>query len=218
MNQNIREFIEAAKDKGAADETIGRILREAGWSEKQVNGAILELYEEKTGMKAPMPGGMARGESAKDAFLHLLAFGTLGTWVGAIASLVFTLLDKYLPDYIVGGGFYSNTSYSISTQLASIIVALPVYLYTMSIIMRDIEKSPEKADSGVRKWLTYIALLITAGVLIGDVITFLAYLLRGELTERFVLKVVTVVILAGGIFWYYLTTLKQEKQTVASSK
>jgi hypothetical protein len=212
MDQNIREFMEAAKDKGAADETISKILREAGWSDKQVSGAMLELYEEKTGMKAPIPGGKARrGESAKDAFLHLLAFGTLGTWVGAIASLVFTLLDKYLPD--VNFGIGNNSSYSISTELASIIVALPVYLYTMSIITRDIAKSPERAESGVRRWLTYIALLITAGVLIGDVITFLAYLLRGELTERFVLKVLTVVILAGGIFWYYLSTLKQEKQS-----
>src|SRR2546422_4461891 len=42
----------------------------------------------------------------------------------------------------------------------------------------------ERAESGVRKWLTYIALLITAGALIGDVITFLAYFLRGELSVR----------------------------------
>jgi hypothetical protein len=49
MDQNIRGFIEAAKSKGATDETVGKLLKEVGWSEKQVNRATLELYEEKTG-------------------------------------------------------------------------------------------------------------------------------------------------------------------------
>ena len=160
-------------------------------------------------MKAPSPN-IARGESAKDAFLHLLAFGTLGTWVGAIASLVFTLLDKYFPDFVSDGIYetFSSQSYNISTQLACIIVALPVYLFATRIITRDITQNPERSESGVRRWLTYIALLITAGTLIGDLITFFGYFLRGELTVRFVIKVVTVLILAGGVFWYYLTTLK----------
>jgi Domain of unknown function (DUF5671) len=61
----------------------------------------------------------------------------------------------------------------------------------------------------VRKWLTYIALLIAAGVVIGDLITFLSYFLKSELTARFVLKVATVLVIAGAVFWYYLGSLKK---------
>jgi uncharacterized protein (UPF0333 family) len=42
----------------------------------------------------------------------------------------------------------------------------------------------------------------------GDLITFLAFFLRGDLTVRFVLKVLTVLVIAGGIFLYYLASLK----------
>lgn len=206
MDQTVKQFIEAARHAGATDETVARLLKEAGWSEHQVSTALLALYEEKTGMKAPAPRA-ARGESAKDAFLYILSFGTLGTWVGALGSFVFTLLDKYFPDVVVGQYLYSQ-SYNVSTQLASIIVAFPIYLFTMRLITRDVVRNPEKYDSPVRKWLTYIALLLAAGAVIGDLVTFLAYFLRGELTVRFVLKVLAVLALAGGVFWYYLLTLR----------
>jgi hypothetical protein len=62
----------------------------------------------------------------------------------------------------------------------------------------------------VRKWLTYIALVITASTVIGDVVTFLAYFLRGDLDARFVLKVVTVLVIAGGVFAYYLDSLRRD--------
>ena len=93
--------------------------------------------------------------------------------------------------------------------MASLIVGFPIYLITMRILLSDLARKPDKAESGVRKWLTYIALLIAAGTVIGDLITFLTFFLQGELTTRFVLKVLTVVAIAGSIFWYYLGSLKK---------
>ena len=79
-------------------------------------------------------------------------------------------------------------------------VAFPVYLLTQRLIAREI--------APIRKWLTYIALLIAAGIVIGDLIAFVSYFLSGELTMRFVLKVATVLLIAGGVFWYYLGSLR----------
>jgi len=42
---------------------------------------------------------------------------------------------------------------------------------------------------------------------VGDLITFLTYFLRGELTARFVAKVVTTLVISGGVFWYYMGSL-----------
>lgn len=96
--------------------------------------------------------------------------------------------------------------------MASLIVAYPVYLMVMRILIRGVKDRPEKLDSGVRKWLTYIALLIASATAIGDLITFLSYFLRGELTVHFILKVLTVIIIAGGVFWYYLLWLEKPRE------
>jgi hypothetical protein len=79
----------------------------------------------------------------------------------------------------------------------------------MSFILREVESSPERLQSGVRKWLTYIALLLTAGTMIGDLVVFLTTFLQGELTLRFVLKAIVVILIAGSIFWYYLGSLRE---------
>ncbi len=68
----------------------------------------------------------------------------------------------------------------------------------------------------MRKWLTYLALVVTASILIGDVVTFLAYFLRGDLDTRFVLKVLTLLVIAAGVFGYYLDSLRRE--TVSESR
>ncbi len=89
-------------------------------------------------------------------------------------------------------------------------VTFPIYLLVMRFILREVRMHPDKLESSVRRWLTYIALLIAAGIVIGDLITFLTHFLEGELTSSFVLKVLTAMVIAGGVFWYYLDSLKRE--------
>ena len=208
-NLKIREFIEQAKVNGASEQALVGILTARGWPEKEVYGALAALYEERTGIKIPeRASAVTAAAAAKDAFFYLLAFSTLATWAIALGSLLFTFIDRWLPDPLVQRPF-ENSRYAVSSEMACIIVAFPIFLLVMRFILREVEKHPEKVESGVRKWLTYIALLVTAGIVIGDLITFLSYFLRGELTARFVLKALTVIVIAGSIFWYYLGFLKR---------
>jgi hypothetical protein len=46
-------------------------------------------------------------------------------------------------------------------------------------------------------------------VVVGDLITFLTYLLRGEWTARFIAKDSVVFVIAGGVFWYYMGALQR---------
>jgi len=210
--ENLDRFIEAAKGKGASDEFLVDLLREQGWPPKAIYSAFRRRYESVTGLALPARGSDA-GESARDAFLYLLAFATLATWTTALGSLLFTFIDRWFPDALAQQNF-ENSRYAVSSEMACIIVAFPVFVLVMRFILRDVERHPEKTESGVRKWLTYIALLITAGIVIGDLINFLAYFLRGELTVRFVLKSLTVMGIAGSIFWYYLGFLKRGAENV----
>ncbi len=207
QDAGLAAFLEAAKAKGASDEFLVRLLGERGFPEKKVYHALASFYERVTGVAIPQRSGGV-GENAKDAFLYLLSFSALGTWSVGLGSLLFTLLDLWLPESGVRR-MSGNPAYSISGSLASIIVAFPVYLLAMRFILRDLGAHPEKRESGVRKWLTYIALFLASGIVTGDLITFLAFFLRGDLTVRFVLKILTVLVIAGGVFWYYLASLER---------
>src|SRR5450755_170026 len=201
----IREFLDAAKTQGASDETLAAVLRGRGRSEEETYRALADHYEGRSGLRIPP---YKRSGSAKDAFLYLLSFSTLATWTIGAGSVMFTLIERWFKDPLSPAS-YVNSSYEMANALACVIVAFPIYVFVMRYIVREIERHPAKLESPVRKWLTYLALLITACVAVGDLITFLTYLLRGEITARFVAKVCVVLVLAGGVFWYYFGSLQR---------
>lgn len=214
MNKAIQEFLDAAKRQGASDESLVALLRGRGWPEDDVYRALADHFENQSGVRVP---AYKRSGSAKDAFLYLLSFSMLATWTIGLGSVMFTLIDRWIRDPLSpANDYYAGGYYQIAGSLACIIVAFPIYLLTMRVILREVGLHPEKLESPVRKWLTYIALLIAAGVVVGDLITFLTYFLRGELTGRFVAKTFVGLVLAGGVFWYYLGSL--QKGAVATRK
>lgn len=203
--QPLLKFIEAAKSQGASDEFLVALLRQNGWSEKRIYQAFGEWYQARIGSAVPSGGG--RVEAAKDAFLYLLAFITLGIWTIQLGALLFAAIDRTFPNPV----FHTGTEWIplIAGELASIIVAFPLFLFVTSTILRSVRQQPERLESSVRKWLTYIALVITASTMICDVVAFLQYFLRGDLNIRFVLKVLVVLVIASGVFTYYFDSLRR---------
>ena len=204
------EFVEAAKSKGASDEFLASFLPRCGWPQDDVYFALGKHWEHETGM--PVPDRRGGGESSRDAFLYLLSFSTLATWASALGSMLFQLIDIWLPDP-VGREMYINVRTAVTWQMASIIVAFPVFLLVMRNILREAQDRPERLQSGVRKWLTYIALLLTAAGMICDLIWFVDYFLTGELTSRFVLKALTAMVICAAIFIYYVGSLRWDRDT-----
>lgn len=202
----LQTFVDAGKSKGASDEFLAALLTRRGWPADDVYAALASHWEAATGLAIPQRGGA--GESARDAFLYLLSFSTLATWAAALASILFELINRWLPDAVSRGNLYSDFRSLVTWQMASMLVAFPIYLLSMRTLTREAAEHPERLQSGVRKWLTYIALLVTAGTMICDLICFLDYFLMGELTARFVLKVLAVLAISGSIFTYYLGWLK----------
>jgi hypothetical protein len=206
----LKQFLDAAKSKGTTTETIVGLLRGRGWPEEELYRVLADHFESSNGIEIPP---YKRSGSAKDAFLYLLSFSTLATWTIGLGSIVFSLIDRWIKDPLSpNSSYYSGTYYQIANSLACVIVAFPIYLFVMRSILREVEAHPEKLESAVRKWLTYLALLAAAGVVLGDLITFLTYFLRGELTARFVARVGTVFVISGAVFWYYLGSLQKRSQ------
>ncbi|OGJ67812.1 hypothetical protein A3J34_01535 [Candidatus Peribacteria bacterium RIFCSPLOWO2_02_FULL_51_10] len=138
----------------------------------------------------------------KDVFLHLLAIITLYMSVSAIIMLLFSCINLLMPDPLAF--YYSDETDAIRISTAILIVGFPVYLVLMRLINRDIAAEPGKTAIGARKWLMYLTIFLSAILIIIDAITLLYNFLNGELTLRFFLKVLVVLIVAGAVFGFYI--------------
>lgn len=212
MNQ-LKEFIAHARKKGMDHSTIRMLLLSSGWKEKDIAEA---MTEETLEMAIPLPPDAG---GARDAFFHLLSFAALYTAVISLSILYFNYIDILFPDAAVQAypGDRSGTLSSIRWSIAAIIVAFPLFLWISRILVKEMITHTEKAVSGVRRWLTYLTLFVTAAALMGDVITLVFYLLNGELSVRFIAKVFVVLMLAGMSFTYYFLALKTEPRDAKSA-
>ena len=61
----------------------------------------------------------------------------------------------------------------------------------------------------------YLSLFIGAVALVSDVITLIYYIFEGELSLRFVLKVVALFLVVGSAFLYLALTLKSDAEQVS---
>jgi hypothetical protein len=182
----ITEFVEKALAAGISQESLVGVLTTRGWPEKDVYDALADHYVRLTGIDIPRRAGA--GASAKEAFYYLLVFATLATWTISFGFLAFALIDRWLADPLFYGYQQSFDTYTITSSLAALIVAFPIYLLVSRTVVAEAAAHPEKLDSSIRKWLTYMALVVAACVFAGDLIAALTYLLRGELTSRFLAK------------------------------
>jgi hypothetical protein len=194
------QFIQVARLQGASDEFLSKLLRDYGWPQREVERAFFEVYEGLTGRPIPTPKG-GSGESARDAFFYLLMIITLAIWTQALGQLAFIFINHLIPDPLDRG--LGDPSWQVAFCLARLIVAYPVYLWVMRQLNRELAAHREKYFSGVRKWLTYLTLWIVALIAIGTLIAFLTSFLRGDLTTRFILKMLVILLLDGGVLWYY---------------
>jgi Domain of unknown function (DUF5671) len=198
-------FIRTAKDRDVPDAALVPLLRQNGWSERRIYDRLTAFYATALGVAPPRRS--ARGEYAGDAFLYLLNFITLGFWSVALGQIFVTLISHAFPD--AANPYYRTFALNqIAWQLATIIIAFPCFLIIARLIGRELQRRTDAVDSGVRAWLTYIALVIAGLVTLGDGIWVVATFLNGELTARFILDSLVVIGLSSGIFAYYLKTLR----------
>jgi uncharacterized protein DUF5671 len=199
------EFVRAAKARSVPDDSLAAMLRNAGWPERRIAAALTAYYEGEVGLAVPERGG--RAEYAREAFFYLVAFVTLAIWAVAFGHLLYALIDRAFADPL-NARYAGSFRDEVSADLAGMIVAFPIYLFVQRAIGRSLAARPENADSGVRMWLIYLALVITTCIALGDVVWFLATFLRAALTAAFVLKSLVVLGIAGGVLWYYLGAVR----------
>ncbi|MEG3789178.1 DUF5671 domain-containing protein [Lysobacter sp. CCNWLW3] len=208
--QELELFVREALLRGQTKEAIAQALGQAGWTAEQTRG-VLDAYAD-VGFVVPVPRPRA-SLSAREAFLYLVLFATLYFVAFNLGSLLFDLINTWLPDPADMAGRLINMRLGpeLHWSVAAVIIAFPVFAFVSAYLAREVARYPIKRLSPVRRWLTYLTLFVAASVLIGDMTALVYNLLDGELSLRFVLKVLVVAAIAGTVFGYYLRDLRREE-------
>lgn len=149
----------------------------------------------------------ATHSSPRDAYLHLLGTLTLFISVISVLTVIFQYINLLLPDPL--SFFRQGVLETIRGASSSLIVGFPIFIWVSSILQQDVVHDPAKRQLGIRKWLTYFTLLVAAIAMIIYLIMLVNGFYGGELSLSFGLKVVSVLIIAGVVFGYYLWDLRE---------
>ena len=206
-DDELQRFVREALAQGLPRPRIEEALTRAGWRGEEVRRALAAWADVDFPVPVPRPRPYL---SAREAFLYLVLFNALYISAFNLGALLFTFIDRALPDPANRMGDEMFRS-GIRWAVANLLVAFPLFVWLTTFMHRAIARDPLRRASRIRKWLTYLTLFLGASVLIGDLIALVNGVLSGELTLRFLLKVVVVAAIAGTIFGYYLADLRKDE-------
>ena len=205
---DLEHFVGESLGRGLSRAEIEAALAAAGWPAAQIRNALGAYADLPFPVPVPRPRPSL---SSREAFLYLVLFSTLYFGAFNLGGLLFNLIDRFLPDALEPS--YRSWSWDdMRWSTAAVIVALPVFLALAHYIEGLTAGNPVLRLSPVRRWLTYLTLFLAASGLLGDVTTLIYQVLGGDLTTRFVMKVLVVAAIAGTAFGYYLQDLRREEE------
>lgn len=210
--QEVEQFVRDALTAGASRQEVEAALVEAGWRPEQIRAPLAAWADQPFVVPVPRPRPYL---SARDAFHYLVLFTTLYLTAWHLASLLFDIVGILLPDPADPEYRVLALPRSVRWSVATLLVAYPVFAFMAHRIAGELRRDPARRLSPVRRWLTYLTLFIAAGVLVGDLVALVYNVLGGELSLRFVLKVGIAGLVAGTVFGWYLTDLRDEERESA---
>lgn len=148
--------------------------------------------------------------NAKHFALQLGSLISLYVSIVALIQILFGFITVQFPDPLTPWEI-SSASGSMRWGIALLAVFFPTYL----VLTRTINVSRRTGTQYlvVTKWLIYLSLVVGGVVLLGDLVSIIYNFLNGELTTRFLLKAVSVLVVVGSAFTYYVYDARNYWQT-----
>ncbi len=201
------EYVAGKIRAGIARATIQEELLAVGWSEEE----FLDAYQAGLvlcGIPVPTEGNrmmFSRKASTVDVVINFFSFILLGIVATALGTLFFQIVNVIFPDVLDMNNWYmeSQTTSSIHYSIAALLIGFPLYFLALRLWFRKFREDEGRTESALSKGLTYLVLLITAVTIVGDLITIVFTFLQGEISVRFFLKALTILVIAGIIFGFY---------------
>ncbi len=148
----------------------------------------------------------------KNFALQIGAFITLFTSISGLITLLFGIINMNFPDAAEGYWGYESAQSTVRYAIALLVVFFPAFVF----LTRKVNQARRNESSlyhSLTRWVLYIALLIGGLVLLGDLVAVILTFLNGELTTRFLLKALTILVVVGGAMYYYWQDSKEYWKT-----
>lgn len=157
--------------------------------------------------------------TAKDFFLNLGAIVSFYVLIISLVNLVFSIINYSFPDALNYYYVYQNYSSTARWTISSIVVVFPLYVFLAKYIAKDHIANPFKKDYWIKKWSKYLTLFLTGAAIVIDVVVLINTFLGGEISTRFALKALAVLIIAGFVFFYFYDEARKYNKiiTIVSS-
>ena len=206
VNEELSRFVRDALSRGAGRDEIKTALGDAGWRQGDIDKALSAWVDRDFVAPIPRPRPYL---GAREAFLYLVLFAALYAAAISFGNVMFVLINRAFADIAFTPPAAASAE-MLRWGLAYLVISFPAFLLVQRLVGRVLRRDPELRSSRIRKWLTYLTLFVAAGVLAGDLIALVFFVLGGELAVRFVLKVAVVAAIAGSVFGYYFWDLRQD--------
>lgn len=149
---------------------------------------------------------------AKLLFWYLRVFFAMGICASATGTLWYQFINKWFPLQISPYGRVSRpyTDWAVVWGISTLFIVAPILFVFGAILREAIRRNEVELHRGVRQWLSYVFLFIVVAVMVSDLITAVYYVLNGDYSTRFFLKVFTVLVISGWLFSYVWLDIRSE--------
>lgn len=148
--------------------------------------------------------------NAKHFALQLGSLISLYISIVALIQILFGFITVQFPDPLNPWELMSASG-SMRWGIALLVVFFPTYLALTRAI--NVSRRAGTQYLPFTKWLIYLSLVIGGAVLLGDLVSIIFNFLNGELTTRFLLKALSVLVVVGSAFVYYVYDARNYWQT-----
>ena len=154
-------------------------------------------------------GQVVKRNLPRDVFLHIFAVVTMYWSAISFITLCWQYVNYFFPDVLNYNYGYMGFAGPIRFAVSSLVIVFPLFILVSWFLNKIYDKEAQVRESKIRKWLIYLTLFITSLVIIGDLVFVINTFLGGEIKVRFILKALSVLVVAGVIFGYYLDDVRR---------
>jgi hypothetical protein len=145
----------------------------------------------------------------RDVFLHLFAIVALYWLAVSFITICWQYVNYFFPDIETIRYGYQSYVWPIRFSVSSLIIIFPLFILASWYLNKIYQKEIAVRESKIRKWLIYLTLFVASLIIIGDLVTVIYNFLGGDVTTKFTLKALSVLVVAASIFGYYLDDVRR---------
>ena len=150
-------------------------------------------------------------QTSSSAKVFVVQFGALlalYTTISFIITLLFSVINIYIPDAVEAGWYYEGYINSLRLGIAGVLVFAPTYLLLSYHSLKTRKQATANEYGTGMRWLLYLSLLVAGAIILGSLVSVIVTFLNGEITGRFILKVLVLLFVLGSAFTYYLLDVR----------